>query len=242
MNRGQRILFGALLGLGLGGCAFALAAVVAGRCCVPEGSGMAGPAFVLGYGVLGGVVGLLAGMLLAALLRPRVLVTCTVLAGIGGAVVYGGLIAAYIYARAETRDHLQHAYERLPEFRLRLAHTRAAGVTPFRTFAADWGERGYEVTTGSRACRADLPGAQAVELLAALREVELVMLDDPFPCAGTLGKVQHELEFFVPAPTSPDAGGKILITGACLQRYAALQAPIEAAARLHAENGWPDGC
>lgn len=241
MTRRRRILLGVLLALGLGGCAFAAGAVIAARCCVSPNSGLAGPAIVAGYGILGGLLGALAGAALAFVLAPRALAIATTLAGTGGLLVYGALFSGYLVARSETEAHLQQAYERLPGFRMRLTHHQDTDVA-FAAFSADWQTRQYVVSRDARHCTVPLAGAAAVALLGALREVELVMHRDPFPCAGTLGSVVQKLEFSIPSPTPPDVSGKLAITSACLERYPGLGRPFEAAQRLHRDHGWPADC
>jgi len=242
MTRGRRVLLGALLALGLAGCAFAAAAVIAARCCVAEGSGLAGPAIVAGYGILGALLGALAGAGLAVVLSPRPLIVGTVLAGSGGLLVYGALLSGYLVARSETAAHLQQAYERLPAFSMELIQLEETDPDSFHSFGADWQARQYTVAQGSRHCALPLAGADAVELLGALRDVELVLLEDPFPCAGTLGAVVQELAFSIPAPKPPDTAGRLAITAACLERYPNLQRPFAAARRLHRDHGWPADC
>lgn len=242
MTRGRRVLLGVLLALGLGGSAFAAAAVIAARCCVSPDSGLAGPAIVAGYGILGGLLGALAGAALAIVLAPRTLGIATILAGTGGLLVYGALFSGYLVARSETAAHLQQAYERLPKLRMTLTRRQDIDPDDFLSFSADWQARQYVVSRHGRSCTAQLTGAEAVELLSALREVELVMHQDPFPCAGTLGRVVQELEFYIPSPTPPDSSSKLAITAACLERYPNLDGPLAAAQRLHRDHGWPADC
>lgn len=242
MKRRNRALCGLVLTVGLAGGSFALGAVVAARCCVADGSGLAGPAIVVGYGLIAAALGLLAGIGLGFWLPPRALRIATAVSGTVGAVVFALLGAAYLQSRADTRSHLEQAYAALPAFRLTLTHAHPSAPAPFRRVAVDWGERRYLVEDGRRSCSTALSGAQAVAMLGALRQVEAVMLEDPFPCAGTLGAELHELTFFVPEGTPPNTEGTLRLTAACLERHPGLRAPVDVVGQLHQDNGWPDGC
>ena len=71
-------------------------------------------------------------------------------------------------------------------------------------------------------------------MLGALRGVGGVMVKDAFPCAGTLGAVQYELEWHIQEALPPDTAGKLAITAACLEQYPQLVAPFEAAVEIDA--------
>jgi len=220
-----------LLSLGLAGCGFALAGYIAGRCCVPPGSGLAGPAIVVGWAALGALAALVAGIVLAVCLPPTGLRSAAVVAGLAGLLVYGSLGYALVVSRVETREQLEAAYARLPAFRVAL--TAGPGATAaFERFSADWSQRRFAVAKAGGACEGTLSGAQAVDLLTALRAAEGVLFRTPDACTGLSGPVHHVLRVSIPSPTPPDTEIDRALTGACLATYPDLAEPHRAAARL----------
>ncbi len=240
-SRTGRVLRGLVLAIGLAGCGFALGAVIGGRCCVPADSGLAAGAIVVGYGLLGAFVGVAGGVVLAWWLPIRALTWTTVIAGAGGIAVMASILTAVLAALAEQDAHLEAAYQRLPAFRMTLSRADPAGL-PFRSFSARWQQRETTASYGGRACRGSLSGGDAVTLLGALREVEVVMAGDPFPCAGTLGAELYRLEFFIPSPTPPDSTATLRLTAACLERHPQLGGPLAAVESLTRAADWPDAC
>lgn len=245
MTRASRVALGALLVLAGAVCGFVAAAFLGAHCCVSPDSGLAGPAIVLGYGLLGAAGAGMAALLLSLALPPRGLIGLALpLAGI--AAVLAGLGAKlYLQARAQTRAELQQAYARMPAFHATVTDTGNGSQRPFRRMALDWGERAYTVetvATGERRCRLALSGPQAVRMLGALRKVELVLAETPHPCAGTVGPARQELAFVIPERQPPDTRVRLALTAACLVRFPTLGAPLTTARAIHAENGLPSVC
>lgn len=234
MNRTARVLLRLLLSLGLAGCGFALAGYVAGRCCVPPGSGLAGPAIVVGWAALGAVAALVAGIFLSVRLSPKALRRVAAVAGLAGLLVYGSLGYALLVSRVETRAQLEEAYTRLPAFRVAL--TAGPGAPPaFERFSADWSRRRFSAEKAGGACEGTLSGEQAVELLTALRAAEGVLYRTPDACADPGGPIHHVLRATIPSPLPPDTEIDQGLTGSCLSAYPDLAAPFAAAARLAQE-------
>lgn len=57
-------------------------------------------------------------------------------------------------------------------------------------------------------------------------------MQDAFPCAGTLGEVERELDWFVPEAQPPNSKGRHAITAACAAEYPALDRPFAVAAEI----------
>ncbi|HBO14662.1 MAG TPA: hypothetical protein DD491_17905 [Halieaceae bacterium] len=235
MTRPRRFLFGTVLSLGLAGCGFALAGYIAGRCCVPPGSGLAGPAIVVGWAALGALAALVGGIVLAAWLPPTGLRIAAVVAGLAGLLVYGSLGYALLVSRAETRAQLEAAYARLPAFRVALTAGPDA-TAAFERFSADWSRRRFAAAKAGGACEGTLSGEQAVALLTALRAAEGVLLGTPEACAGLGGPVHHVLRASIPSPTPPDTEIDRALSGSCLSAYPDLAEPFAAAERLLRET------
>jgi phage shock protein PspC (stress-responsive transcriptional regulator) len=234
MTRPRRFLFGTVLSLGLAGCGFTLAGYIAGRCCVPPGSGLAGPAIVVGWAALGALAALVAGIVLAVWLPPTGLRIAAVVAGLAGLLVYGSLGYALLVSRVETRAQLEEAYTRLPAFRVVLTAGPGAPAA-FERFSADWSRRRFSAEKAGGACEGTLSGEQAVELLTALRAAEGVLYRTPDACADRGGPIHHVLRATIPSPLPPDTEIDQGLTGSCLSAYPDLAAPFAAAARLAQE-------
>lgn len=228
-----RLALGAVLTVGLGLCCALLGMFVAGRCCVPSGSGLAGPGIVVGYGALAGIVGGIVGAVLALVLPPRRLAPAAAVTGIAGGVVLVLLTIAVWRGSAQTEAHLEEAYDRLPAFTLEITMPPGAPAARFERFVADWGGREAVVEGDglSSPCRAPLTGREAVALLGALREAEGVLYANPDACAGFEEPPLFTLSFVIPEARPPDTRGEVAPGPGCLARWPALAAPMEEAER-----------
>ncbi|MEM9385529.1 MAG: hypothetical protein AAGA68_10745 [Pseudomonadota bacterium] len=222
-----RLLLGAVAAVGLSLLAGLLGIVIAGRCCVPAGSGLAGPGIVVGYGLLAALLGAGLGILLAIRLGPRALLILSGVAGVGGTIVAVLLGLAVAESARKSADALEEAYARLPPFELVLDLTDA---DPFARFEADWAKRETVVVDAKgRTCRRALNGREAVPLLESLRAVEGVLLQAADPCAGKAGAPVQSLRFLVQEGRPPNTSGELAISDACLAATPALGKPVEAA-------------
>lgn len=208
---------------------------IAGRCCVPEGSGLAGPGIVVGYGFLAALGGLAIGVVLTVLMPWRALVPASVLAGLGGAVIAVALALSIMDSASKSSEALAEAYERLPVFELDLTLSNGK---PFDRFTADWISREtVQTRSGAPPCRRTLAGEQAVRLLESLRSVEGVLLRTPQPCAAHPGPVLQTLSFRIQEGRPPNTTGQLSISAACLAATPALAAPLEAAKQALRRGG-----
>ena len=244
MTRRRRIILGVVFVFFMLVWGFVAGAYVGGRFFVPRGSGLAGPAIVLGYGVMGaGLAGVIGG-LLAYFLPPKWVLGAALPVTIAGVIFTIIFTNIYLDAEAEQQAYLEQAYTKLNKFRLTLVNLKDEDA-PFKRMEADWGERRYTAITHDaepRTCTATLSGKEAVALLGALREVEAVVLKDEFPCAGTPGAVERELYWFIPEAMPPNSQGKHAITAACVAQYPALGAPFEAAAKIFRRGDHAKDC
>ncbi len=224
----QRLLLGAALSLGLALLAFAIGAFIAARCCVPPGSGLAGPGIVAGYGMLAAIGAFFFGAFLSISLGKKALQIGSTIAGAGGAIVLALFTLGLIKYNKESAQALAEAYDRLPVFELTIT---VGDGKPFERFEASWAEReALVVKPGQTACRRVLEGAQAVQLLESLRAVEGVLLQSPAPCAEDPAATPvHSLRFQVTEARPPHTSADLQVTESCLARYPALGAPLAAA-------------
>ena len=219
---------------------------IGGRCCTPADSGLAGGAIVMGYGVItAGLLGLIA-IPLAVYLPKRGLVPLTVGLALAGGVLGSIIIKAYLHGQAEMAAHLEQSYANMLKYRITLVQTEAVTDQLFNRVTFDWGKRSYAVARMSggydQVCSETLTGEQGAQMLGALRGVEGVLHEDPFPCAGTLGAVEYELELFIPERTPPNTEAKLAITAACLERYPALGEPVTVAEEILSDSTLKQAC
>ena len=203
---------------------------------VAEGQGLAGGAIILGYALLGALGGLLVGWVLLHLLPagPRRWLT---LASVPVAAVLVVLIAmGWLHSRAEMDRHLQQAYADMPHFRLELQPGPAVGGVSPQRLLADSGAGWLEVTTGERVCRTALAGKQAMLLLSALREAELVVYREPEVCKGSQDPITKRLVFDITEALPPATQVDVQITADCLASNPALDAPARTAAAVVAKQ------
>ena len=242
MNKKNRILLGILLSLAFAVSFFMLGAFLAGKMGVAEGQGLASGAIVVGYGLRGGVAGIVLAIILSVYLPARWLITLCVIFGIAGTFLFWKIFGAISESRDQSQAHLEQAYENLPKFQVQMANAGGNTVLPFEQMEMNWGNRNYRVVTGGSSCTVELSGKQAVQMLTALREVDRITFQDPFPCAGTLGQELVKFDMIIPESLPPDTEAKLAITRACLQQHPELEAPLTAAREIHRANGMPKDC
>lgn len=236
MTRQRRFLLGSFLALFLAVIALVAGTFLSGRFVVAPGSGLAGPAIALGYGLISALAALAIGGLLAIFLPPKWLLRLAVPVILIGGALSGVLVWVYFQSRAATEAHLEAAYDRLNKFRVILVH-RDAAAAPFRRMEIDWNVRRYQaVLTDGESCGAELTGREAVKMLEALRQVEGLQIKVAKPCAGKTGNVRREIDWFIPEAKPPDSSGSHLISEACAAAHPALNAPFEAALAIFANR------
>ncbi len=228
MTRRKRIVLGVIFVVSLMICGLVVGTWVGGRVFVPPGSGLAGPAIALGYGLLGAGISGLAAFVLSIYLSPGRLLGIVLPVGVVGAVLAVLLGNAHLASRSESAAFLEKAYTELNAFRVTLVDAGA----PFQRLEADWNSRRYTAVANGKTCSATLSGKEAVALLSALRSVGGVVLKDAYPCAGTPGAAEREIEWYIPEHLPPDTAGKLAITDACASRFPELNEPFDAAARI----------
>jgi hypothetical protein len=188
MTRRRRIILGVLFVFFTTVCGFMAGLYIGGSFFLPPGSGLAGPAIVLGYGVVGAGLAGVVGVALAYFLPPNWFLGALLPIAVAGVVSSIILVKGYLRSQAQLQAHLEQGYENLNRFSVTLVHLTDQNA-PFKRMDADWEMRRYTAITNDakpKTCTAKISGREAVALLGALREVEGVLLQDAFPCAGTL--------------------------------------------------------
>ena len=244
MTRRGRIALGVVFVFFMAVCGFVAGTAIGARFLVPPGSGLAGPAIAIGYGIMGAGLAGVAGIFLAWLLPPRWFLGAALPVTVAGAISTVVIVNIYIQSETEQQAHVEEAYAGLSKFRVTLLYMDTDNA-PFARMEADWGERRYTATTSDAeptTCTAALSGPEAVALLEALRGVEGVALKDEFPCAGSLGAVERELDWFIPEAKPPNSQGKHAITAACAAQYPALDRPFAAAAEIFRNGDHANEC
>jgi hypothetical protein len=231
------LLTGFLLALSLALLGFPAGVWLAGLAGAGQGQGLAAGAIVIFWGLCGAVAGGVGGLLLWRWVSSRTLRRLLLVAGPPALLIAVLLVAGVFRSRSDMRAHLQEAYERLPAFRLELIPGPAAGARPLDQFTADWEERSFSYTAGGQRCSAPLNGAQAVQLLTALRNAEGVLYRDPAPCPATAEAPVYRLRFTIREAKPPETVGNIALTPTCLSTLPALGEPHSAAEALLAAAG-----
>ena len=236
MRARTRLLLGVVLALGLAATGFAAGTTVSAWCCVPRGSGLAGPAIVFGYGLLGAAGAALAGALAAYWLPAVWLRRLALLFGLLGTAVLALIGKTWLDSRARTAAYMEQAYANMNAFTLRLDYLDPADDPPWRSAAVDWAQRRYVVERGGERCVVRLDGPAGSALLRALRAAEGVLYREQFPCAGSLGSVTRRLEWRIAEHDGRDSSGSVALTTACSQAHPALAAPFAALRRLEGDG------
>ena len=236
MKTRTRVLLGLVLALGLAATGFAAGTALSAWCCVPRGSGLAGPAIVFGYGLLSAAGGALVGALAAWWLPPAWLRRLALLFGLLGAAVLVLVGKTWLDSRAHTAAYMEQAYANMNAFTIRLDYLDAADDPPWRSAAVDWAQRRYVIERGGERCVVGLDGPAGSTLLRALRAAEGVLYREQYPCAGTLGAVTRRLEWRIAEHDGRDSSGSVALTTACSQAHPALAAPFAALRRLEGDG------
>jgi hypothetical protein len=121
MKKLSRILVGLLFVLSVAIIGFVVGMYIGGTCCVPENSGLAGGAIVIGYGLMGAAIAALVALGIARYLPAERLAVVTLITGVVGGVLGGSILKVYLDSRAETEAFMQDAYANLLKFRVELA-------------------------------------------------------------------------------------------------------------------------
>jgi len=242
MKRFSRVLIGLLFVLSVAVTGFVLGVYTGGSCCVPDGSGLAGGAIVVGYGFIGAAIATAAAIGVARYLPADRLVAVTLVTGVIGGVFGGVMLKIYLDFRAETEAYLQDAYANLLKFRVELVPQPGSAAIPFEKISFDWGAQAFTATVDGRSCTVPVAGEDGILMLGALREVEGVTYKNPFPCAGTLGETRQTLDMYIPEATGQPSEAKIAITVACLEEYPALGQPMAAAIDIFERSKRPAEC
>ncbi|GAB5450595.1 MAG: hypothetical protein Hals2KO_09230 [Halioglobus sp.] len=199
---------------------------------VGEGQGLAAGAIVLFNGLLGAVVGLAVALLLIRTLNARRLRTLLLVVLPIGVLIAVLVLAGILRSRSQMQAHLAEAYTRLPAFRLALAPAPPWRRQSVERFRADWARRTFDISVNGRECSFSLSGAQAVELLTALRNAEGVLYRQPGACDAYPGPGEYHISFTIPEAKPPDSVGDLAPSADCLRAYPALDEPRSAAAAL----------
>jgi hypothetical protein len=242
----SRALLTVLLALALGFLGLATGTTLAGAWLVPEGSGLAGPAVALAYGLLGAVAALTAGVIAGIKASLRTLRAATTAAAVGSVIVFALLTWSFLTARADriaARDQAHEAltpFQRPYEMTLRIFAAAGGGLDfPFSemrieqtesTRTAVWETLGPDPDR----CRAPAPPLATIDVAAALQQVDAT-LRSAFP-ACTNGDEEPTLarvEWNIPALASEEPRGALRITAGCLNADDRTRLLIDSVAALY---------
>lgn len=229
-------LWSALLVLSALPIGFALGAWLGGRFLLPDNAGLAGGAMVLGYGLLGVLLALVAGIVAIRLLDAARLKPV--------AIVAGGLAACLLVMaglrinqqQAQSDGHFRQTVARLPPFELVFIGELGRGLSRF-SYASRPNDWRVERADGAR-CQAGLPNDKAgdrsrVDLLSALRGLDVAgVLIEP-PACQQIGDVLATIEVEIREAMPPATAGQLRLTRACRDEFPEIDALFKAAQAVY---------
>jgi len=246
MHMWSRILVGTVFVLSAMICGGFAGAWGGGHYLVGRDSGLAGAVTVLGYGILGAALGAAVAAALARWLPGRGLLLTALPVVLAGGVLAWWSVVAYSDAAEQQRVASEDGYERLPAFRVAIAHPSPAVASPFARFEIRWGtDRDATLVTAEpapRRCVFAIGGPDAVRMLGALRAVGAVLIRAQSPCDGTPGAVEHQLEWRIDEPHSVESAGRLALTAACLDAHPGLAVPLTAALEIESRHRRARAC
>jgi len=235
-----------LLALALAFLGLAAGTVLAGAWLVPEGSGLAGPAIALAYGLLGAVAALAGGVILGIRASIRTLRAATVATALGAIVVFGLLTWSFLTARAERIAAREQAHEALTPFQrpyemtLRVFAEAGGGLDfPFSEIRIEQTETSRSATWETLGadpdrCRAQAPPLAAIDVAAALQQVNGTLRSAFRPCTANEDEpALAQVQWHIPALASDEPSGVMRITAGCLNADAKTRMLIDAVASLY---------
>ncbi len=237
MKRSTRLLLGIMLTVSLLLAGLIIGMWVGGTFLVARSAGLAGAAQVIWYGVLGSVVAGVTGVVLSRKLSGRPLVWTTILLGPVGLVIAVLMIRGFSASQKEIQAHLEKAYENLPAFQVVLEHDVGAA---FDRMEIDGTARRYTALVEGRSCSAQLSGAEAVAVLASLRDADLILYRNETPCSGT--GAAHTLTYTIEESLPPVTRRSVSFGRSCLVKHPALGRPFAAAGDLLQDGDFPTTC
>lgn len=207
----KKILYRIIIMVGSSAPGLLLGMLFASVTGVAAGSGLAGGAIVLGYGVVGALIaaaiGLVVGLRLPDAILPRV-------AGAMGVVLIAFVVYAWLQLRSERLSHLDppEAYEGIPLYVLRLERTQLADPVLARRVQVDSRSRTWASgLPDGRTCTAP---AAAVSLRQAADALEAFLKTaGSVSCDGEPDQVLH----WQTDSGVATAQGRVELTEACLQ-------------------------
>ena len=204
----RRGLWGALLVASLLWIGLVTGVVVGGQFFVPAGSGLAGPAIALGYGIAGAIV---AGVLAAVMARSlsvslvRGIAIAALIVG-AASIAYGAYALANAQAERDAAAGLDQPLPPASDFVLTASIDEQDDMRRYREIDIDgrtWEARWTAVGPEAMACTVRLTAAEAVAVETQLGYLESRMADLPLPCESRGEPVLYRLRWQRAADGAP---------------------------------------
>ncbi len=237
MKRGTRILLGVILTVSMLLAGLIIGAWAGGTFLVERSSGLAGAAEVIWYGLIGGIAAGIIGFVLSRKLEGKPLLWTTILLGPIGLAVAILMIRGYSQSQQEMEAHLQEAYKNLPAFTVVLDHP---DHDAFQRMEVDWANQRYSAAVNTVTCTAQMSGEEAVAMLSALREADLVLFRNASPCNDT--DPTHRLTYTITEGKPPHSQGDVAFGKQCLSQHPGLAKPFEAAQDMFDSGDFRKAC
>ncbi|GJL82653.1 MAG: hypothetical protein DHS20C01_22870 [marine bacterium B5-7] len=217
-------------------CGFGIAAWTGARYMVPPGSGLAGPLMVLGYGIVGALIGGGCGFILGIKLPPRTFRLLAFPVIIAGFILIAVISVKFLKSQAEQNAYLDEQLASLPPFKLDLKYSGQGDLAPFQSFAYDSSSGRFVTTTNEGdSCQGQIAGTSKakVTMLAALRHVEIRLANDPQLCTNKTAEPLARLTFTITEHLPPATTGDVRLTSECLTDAVEIEDAISSIAAVH---------
>jgi hypothetical protein len=204
----------------------------------------AGGAIVFFTGLMISGAAFVVSALLAYALPARILERSTLIAGVPAifiAVFMGYGIVTY---RAEANAYLDQQITNLPPFTLSLSHSEAAAQRLFVNIEYNTAQGQFTTMQNNGSiCTRYSPAVNCdkVELLTAMRSVEILMAQQPMTCSEG-GAILHQIDFQIQETRPPITTVGVAINGKCLAQHEEFLALIAAADEVHNSNRIGETC
>ncbi len=205
--------------------AFAVSAAWIGMCVgtsigvsfVPAGSGLAGPAIALGYGVVGAASCLVAALICTRFLDPTKLRRITVITVVFAAATALVAIIRYRQVQPVYYDD-EEAYDRLPRFEVSVQQTVILDPGLSTRTAIDTKRRQWEITLpDGRICSGNLRAAVQESVGEALRKLTSLETADLESCRSSTASGEQILAWSLLDNGAGHTDGSLEVSAKCLQ-------------------------
>lgn len=207
--------------------------------------GLAGGAIVLFRGVAVGIAAAVLMFLLYPLLPANLARWLLYLLGLPALVLSLLLAVAIRQNQREQSAYIDELVARMPPFKVYLANNERHSASAFVDIEFDSTQGRFEVLYPKHyRCIGLLPerAEQKLQLLKALRALEVLMVEQPAPCPLRDGRWLYSLNFEIHDYEPPHAQYSVLLDQACLDRHPAMAEVVAVIRQAHRDLKQSEDC